>query len=134
MRALAACSMALVAVIALAGCGHQELGVQGTVKVDGQPLEQGTVHFESVGAKQLIRGGAAVKDGAFTISPTDKGMAPGNYKVSVEGYHKTGRQVKDPQRGPVDEIVPIPLRESTVDVTVTPENAQQLEIKVSRVR
>lgn len=134
MRAAAACSTALVAVIALAGCGHQDLGVQGTVKVDGQPLEQGTVHFESVGGKQPIRGGAAVKDGAFTIAPTDKGMTPGNYKVSVEGYHKTGRQVKDPQRGPVDEIVSIPIREQSVDITVTPENAQQLEIKVTRVR
>jgi hypothetical protein len=127
-------SAALASLLAIGGCGHQEMGVRGTVKVNGQPLEQGTINFESVGAAQPIRGGAAVKDGVFTISAAEKGIAPGKYKVSVEGYHKTGRQVKDQQRGLVDEIVPIPIREATVDVTVTPENAQQLEIALTRAR
>jgi hypothetical protein len=132
-RAIAACVRGVLlglAVIATAGCGQSALQVKGMVKVDGQPLPQGTIHLELVGGAEPVRGGGGVQDGVFAMGE-ESHFVPGQYKATVEGFRKTGRTVNDPQRGPVEEKVAIALRENTVDVNITPENAQQLEISLS---
>jgi hypothetical protein len=123
-------AIAAALLTSVAGCGTPTLEVQGTVKVDGKPLEQGTIHFESVSLSEPLRSGAGVKDGAFSIAATSK-LVPGTYKATVEGYRKTGRTVTDPQRGPVEETAPVPLRENTVEIAITPENARSVEVSLS---
>lgn len=117
--------------VALAfGCGADDrIEVAGRVTVDGQPLPQGVLHLESIGLAEPRRSGAAVVDGAFSI-PSDKGLPPGTYHASAEGFRKTGKMVKDPQRGDVEEIVPVGIRQEPVEIEVTNENSASLEIEL----
>jgi hypothetical protein len=58
----------LVVLLAGAGCGDSSVGtVTGTVTLDGQPLQQGTVRFVPADGKSQPAG-AEVKDGKFTAS------------------------------------------------------------------
>jgi hypothetical protein len=81
--------MALV-VAALSGCGGGEddgldrQAVSGTITMGGKPLEKGTVQFLPDGgdAAKAIGGGAPIADGSYTI-PSESGLPPGNYLVSI---------------------------------------------------
>src|SRR5262245_47879298 len=62
-----------------AKAGQEEaVAVKGTVTVNGQPLASGRIffHFDD---DQFV--GTKVKDGAYTL----RRVAPGRYKVSIEG-------------------------------------------------
>jgi len=53
-------------------------GVSGTVILEGQPLQAGSIEFES----PAFISGAPVQDGKFTINPA-KGIPPGEYLVRI---------------------------------------------------
>ena len=70
--------------VILVGCGgRHEATVSGTVTLDGQPLDRGTVTLHPTGG-----GAAAVgpigSDGVYTIKTgTESGLAPGEYTATV---------------------------------------------------
>jgi len=78
----------LAIVIAVAGCGGSKRGtvpLDGTVKLDGRPLEGATVHFiaQDSGSRDAL--GTTDAEGLFRLStfePND-GAFPGKYKVVV---------------------------------------------------
>lgn len=80
--------MAVVLFTVFVGCGGGEKSVgrksiSGTVSLDGIPLNHGAIDFRPDGTGQhLVGGGAVIKDGKFSI-PTDRGLVPGKYKVSI---------------------------------------------------
>jgi hypothetical protein len=86
MLASRICASATAMVLALAVSAHgpartadeEAATVKGMVTVNGQPLASGRIffHFDD---DQFV--GAKVKDGTYTV----KRVAPGRYKVSVEG-------------------------------------------------
>ena len=68
------------------GCGGHLVKVQGTVTLDGQPLEGATVMFIPVDGVGKPGVGATDQDGVFELSSSNKpqdGVAPGDYKVVI---------------------------------------------------
>jgi hypothetical protein len=73
-----------LAVGLLSGCGGGAAGlygISGTVKVDGAPLEKGTISFEAAEG-QRTSSGAVISGGNFTI-PADHGLPEGKFRVVV---------------------------------------------------
>jgi hypothetical protein len=68
----------------IVGCGPgNELGrrpVSGTVTLDGQPLERGSISFQPVG--DGTSSGATIENGTFSI-PEQRGLPPGTYTVRI---------------------------------------------------
>jgi hypothetical protein len=60
------------------------------VTLDGNPLPTGTITFTPTGMGTAASG--TITDGRFTIAQ-DAGPSPGECKVEILSYQKTGRQV-----------------------------------------
>ena len=106
----------------LAGCGDGRLGVSGKVTVNGTPIENGTINFRPAKGTKGNSAGAGITNGEYKV-PSDKGLKPGTYIVTIQGFRKTGRKVRDPQIGLVDETLPISFKEAgTLEVTVDSRN------------
>jgi hypothetical protein len=101
-------------------------GVKGTVTVDGAPVEAGTISLRADGGAAPPAGGA-INAGQFTVS-SRKPLPSGTYTVAVQASKKTGRTVKDPQRGDVEELQPMELADSPQQVQLTAENASNLAL------
>jgi hypothetical protein len=108
------------------GCGGDSLGrlaISGTVKVDGAPLEKGTISFQPTeGAR--TSSGAVIAAGNFSV-PRDKGLVPGKYRVAINAAAPGTRAAPAPDAAPGDappppkELIPPDWNESsthTIDV------------------
>ena len=77
---------ALLPLFLFVGCGPSDpLGrkaVSGSVTLNGSPVAQGSVNFESQGSEASASGGAPIKDGTYSI-PRDMGLPPGTYRVRI---------------------------------------------------
>jgi len=88
-RALGSMSIAGLCLVAI-GCGESgapgRAQAQGTITLDGRPLEKGTVFF--VDASGLPAGVGNIQGGSFEISENagTKGVLPGDYRVKVESW------------------------------------------------
>ena len=87
-----------LAVVALvAGCGGPRDGLQavsGEVTWGGEPLPSGTITLQPL--KEGRATGGQIEDGQFEI-PASRGAKPGEYRVSIEAYLPTGKQVPSPE-------------------------------------
>src|SRR5262249_32721442 len=79
----------LLTALVRAGCGGApddlpRQPVYGRVRLNGEPLAQGTIQFQPDGGPRAaaISGGALIQDGSYSI-PRDQGLVPGHYKVSI---------------------------------------------------
>lgn len=112
---------ALVAVgilFVFAGCAKPIPIVRGTVSIDGTPLSNGSVTFESTdGVSPTV--GTTITDGAFEV-PTTSQITPGKMKVTIRGSMKTGKQVQAAPPAPkglmIDELVYYPTLGGQPDV------------------
>lgn len=78
----------------LAGCGGDPTGRQavwGTVYFQGQPLDQGGIHFSPID-KGASEAGAGIENGVYRIR-REQGLLPGTYKVAVSSYDRKGAKV-----------------------------------------
>jgi hypothetical protein len=109
------------------GCGIDDglTGISGTVSIDGQPAESGTIHFQPVADSQSKGAGGAINAGAFEVSDRVP-LKPGEYDVVIQAFKRTGKIFKDPQRGDVPVTVPVTVADSPQRVDVTSENSQSL--------
>jgi len=92
-------SRALALLIGLAvplGCssgdGLNRASVRGEVKVDGNPLEEGSINFFPAGDAEGPSAGGVISKGEYEI-PQDLGPVVGKYRVEIHGVQKTGRTV-----------------------------------------
>jgi hypothetical protein len=86
MRRLAFCLRILAGIIvlvSLGGCGDQRnrQEITGEVKLKGQPIEQGIIHFHPQDGQET-GDGAAILKGKYQI-PRQKGLSPGKYRVTI---------------------------------------------------
>jgi hypothetical protein len=67
-----------------AGCGSRSdrLAVSGAVKLDGAPLDEGSIRLTSTGNGKLFASGAMIENGKFHV-PQEKGLPPGTYRVEI---------------------------------------------------
>ncbi len=99
----------VVAAASLCGCRsgddlpRQE--VSGTVTLNGQPLETGSIQFQPASdadaAGAVTGGGALISNGRYQIE-RDKGLTPGNYKVMI--FSHAGAEV-DESEPPGESVV-----------------------------
>jgi hypothetical protein len=86
--------LAAAAAMAAAGCGGGPAAVEGEVKYDGQPIQNGTIAFIPAGGDAGgKKAGGPIVDGRYAI-PADLGPAPGRFKVEVRWNKPTGKKYK----------------------------------------
>jgi hypothetical protein len=87
--------MAIVSVL-FAGCGHRSgrQGIEGTVTLDGKPLETGQIAFRPQQGTASPSGGADVRGGRFSIAP-ERGLLPGKFRVEITASRPGQEKVRD---------------------------------------
>ena len=88
-----------LSVIAL-GCGGPEYSgdkrfpVSGTVTVDGEPMEYGTISFLPVSQEQDRVSGGIIVAGKYEM-PEGRGANAGEYRVEIRWQKPTGKKIQD---------------------------------------
>jgi hypothetical protein len=69
----------------LPGCARNYGGrqaISGTVKLKGQPVNDGMIDFIPISGDQATKSGAQILSGSYKI-PAEFGLLPGKYRVSI---------------------------------------------------
>jgi len=91
---------ALAAVVLLvAGCSGNKAEVSGTVLLNGEPIEEGSINFIPVEGTTGPGAGAVIKDGKYYI-PRSTGVTVGKNRVELRAFKKSTRKVRDPNGPP----------------------------------
>lgn len=92
----------LVTLVAnLTGCGRrgyegaERFPVSGSVTVDGEPMDLGTISFLPTTSGNRVSGGM-IEDGKYAI-PEAQGANTGSYRVEIRWGKKTGKHSFDPE-------------------------------------
>lgn len=122
---LAVCLVA-TPLTSLVGCGGDNplnrQPVSGTVTLDGQPIDHGSIEFSPQDPEGVSSGGMIV-DGEYSV-PAEKGLPPGKYRVRIYapegGVPVPADQPPGPGVGPPpkERIPPAYNRESEIMVEV----------------
>lgn len=102
---LGACSLLLLAVI---GCGKADSGpprfvLEGTVTLDGNPLDGATITFLPTNLKNRPSGGP-ISHGKYSV-PQGQGANAGEHRVEIRWPKPTGKQVKDDDTGGMIDVL-----------------------------
>ena len=88
----------LLTVPFITGCGKPAAStVEGTVSLDGTPIENGSISFVPTSADGK-KGGTLIKDGKYSV-PADLELPPGNYKVEISSRQNIGKPFIDNDTG-----------------------------------
>lgn len=87
----------------LIGCGSAPTAgrqpLSGEVLLDGQPLDEGMIHFEpSIDSKLRLDTGAVITKGKYQL-PAEHGLPPGKYIVSISSRTKDTRSADEAMKG-----------------------------------
>jgi hypothetical protein len=106
--------VAVVLACLLPGCGgpaepeFQRAAVRGTVTLDGEPVENGTVTFYPIEGTVGPSAAQAIQQGKYELAEED-GAVVGTNRVEVRATRKTGKKIEEGPPSPpgtmVDEIV-----------------------------
>jgi hypothetical protein len=83
-----------------AGCGQKVQGperatIAGTVKLDGQPIEYGSILFTPDAGVRGTAAGATIRNGRYELT-AEKGPTLGANRVVIRALTKSGRKVQSP--------------------------------------
>lgn len=130
----------LLLLIVTVGCGPTDSlnrqAISGTVTLDGQPLENGTIEMVPVDAGEGVASGANITDGSYEI-PQEKGLPPGKYtvRISAAAGSPTKTSKAPPGEGdvqPAEERIPARYNaqsELTAEVTDGSPNTFDFELE-----
>jgi len=116
------------------GPGNGRLRVSGTVTVDGQPLQAGSIRFRPAPGNSAGSAGGRIADGRYQIAAA-QGLLPGEYLVTIEATKKTGKQIDDPQMGLIDELAPVEFNETgqlTATISAGSGNVHNFDLTTAR--
>jgi hypothetical protein len=120
----------VVDLVVLGGCGPSSGGrreVSGTIKLKGQPLDQGLITFMPLSGDKTTQEGAPIANGLYKID-RQHGLMPGTYRVSITAGDGRTRADAPPDQAPgptganiisKDRIPPEYNTNSTQDVEVS---------------
>ena len=95
-------AIAILAV--LSGCGSSDRHtLKGTVTVNNQPLQQGSIRFIPLQGTDSPSAGSEIKSGEFSVA-ADKGPLCGSFRVEITASRKTGRKSRDRMSGEMTDI------------------------------
>lgn len=83
--------------VGCSGDGRSE--VSGTVTLNGQPIQEGSINFIPIDGNQGPGAGAVIQNGKYHI-PRESGVTPGKNRVELRAFKETGRKVQDPTGPP----------------------------------
>jgi len=120
----------LLIVYILPGCTPSNRhAVQGTVTLDDQPIEKGTITFRPLAGTEGPTSGSEIVDGNYSIS-AEQGIFAGEFRVEITADRDTGRTWTDPDRGTVFPVYEqyLPARynqqsELTAEITAGDDNS-----------
>src|SRR5262245_29982183 len=78
-------SVIVVNLVVSCGCGPSYGGrkeIKGTVKLKGEPVDDGTIDFFPMSGNEETKSGAQIIKGFYKI-PAEIGLLPGKYRVSI---------------------------------------------------
>jgi hypothetical protein len=117
-----------VATLLFIGCSKPNpLGrfpLSGSVTLQGQPLDQGTIAFEPVDLTNGIPSGAEIKNGSYDI-PTEKGLPAGKYTVRITSTDAPAAAASDAMPGDA----PVVMGKERIPPKWNLNSDQQVEIK-----
>ncbi len=125
MRALHLSGLA-AALLLVAGCSGNKAEVSGTVRLDGELVEEGSINFIPVEGTTGAGAGAVIKNGKYHV-PRSQGVTVGKNRVELRAFKKTGKQAPDPTGLPgamTEERVPAFPPEYNDSSTVVKEIAR----------
>jgi hypothetical protein len=140
-RVCVPCCMVCLGVLLVFGCTKDNMNrtaIGGQVKLDHQPLEEGTIRFMPMqGTKGSMAAGPIVK-GQYRLSGKN-GAAIGWNRVEIHAMRKTGKKIQKPFPAPqhemTDETVPaIPPQyntNSTLKFEVKPGDNKDVNFEVT---
>ena len=133
-----ACLFSLITIlpIGLSGCsGNNRQAVEGTITMDGQPMNSGMIDFKPLDADNASTSGTSTNEqGHFTI-PADKGLLPGRYRVNIQLWEETNRTFFDPnQQKPVKITAPVQFKEGNQLEATIVDGDNQLQFELTRTR
>jgi hypothetical protein len=86
------------ALLLLAGCGGGDVNrgeISGAVKLDGKPLEQGSILFKPTDGASGSATGGTIENGRYQCSGAT-GPAIGWNRVEIRAMRKTGKKIPKP--------------------------------------
>jgi hypothetical protein len=95
-------AMVLVAFAFVEGCGPHSDGrqeVSGSIKLKGQPLDQGSITFIPLSDSKATQEGAPIANGHYKID-RQHGLMPGSYRVSITSGDGRTRADAPPDQAP----------------------------------
>lgn len=118
------CAALAVLSVSAAGCADDGLvPINGSVQVDGEPLELGTITFKPVDGNGPTAE-AVIQAGVYTVS-----IAPGLKTVEVRSHKKVGEQFPWGKDNP-----PAPIYEDVVPARYNTKSKLQCEIDAVNVQ
>jgi hypothetical protein len=140
-RAVFCCALVALGAALLAGCSDSYGGrraVSGAVKLEGQPLKDGSITFVPLDG-QDTQSGAEILNGGYKV-PREHGLKPGKYLVRLSsGDGKTPDREED-IAGPsstnivsVDRIPPEWNTDSKQQVEVKSSGANQFDFDIPNI-
>jgi hypothetical protein len=117
-----------VCLAATVSCGTKEVPISGKVLVDGVPMDSGTVRLDPIGGTAGKGAGGMVEAGVLQLS-SNHGLLPGKYRVSATAFKRTGKTINDYQRGKVEEMIPLSLKDSPHEIELSRDAAQNNTIE-----
>ena len=82
------------------GCGDRSgrQAIEGTVSLDGKPLEKGQISFRPQQGTASPSAGGNIAGGKFSIAP-ERGLLPGKFRVEITASRPTGEKAVAPITG-----------------------------------
>jgi hypothetical protein len=93
---------AALCVLCFFGCadsGPPTAEVSGTVRLDGRPIEEGSIQFIPVGVSRGPGAGGIIQDGKYHI-PQKRGVVVGTNRVELRAFKNAGTKIQDPTAPP----------------------------------
>lgn len=87
--------------VAVAGCSESpRQSVEGTVTLDGQPLDKGDITFFPLAGSEGPAAGARVENGKFQVAKA-RGTFAGNFRVEIAKYEDIPGMFQAGKDGPI---------------------------------
>jgi hypothetical protein len=89
-------------ILCLLGCadsGPPTAEVSGTVRLDGRPIEEGSIQFIPVESSRGPSSGGVIQDGKYHI-PRKNGVIVGTNRVELRAFKNAGTKIQDPTAPP----------------------------------
>ena len=94
--------LVLVGMVGAGGCragNEASATIEGSVAIDGKPLENGSILFVPVEGTGGTATGGRIDRGRYHIGAADR-LAVGRNRVEIRAVRKTGKVIPDPFAGP----------------------------------